>query len=292
MEGFAGNYTGPYWSDGKFQESVEFGELDPASELDYQSYLHDTAYAHYKDSAHREAADQLYNARAKELVGKHPELAGRLVEYGNMVGRQTSKFKDRLGKGFATAGPFGALAGAIYFQAENMIESNKRMKGTYLKKELAELEKLYEQDPKKQWAENKGYKWRSQSEKPRAERAPTNAGQTTTEHTPTAKVKNSEPSKVTKAETTAKVNKPGFLDRITKAASQLVAERNQKSQSARVHPEKKDPEALIESQRKRLVNYRALHAAAVSPSPGAQKKKKKKGNVRRAVVIDPYLHLR
>ena len=157
VEGYAGNYTGPYWSDGKFQESVDFGESDPQFELDYLAYLHDTAYARYKDSAHREAADQLFNERAKELVGKYPHLAGNLVEYGNMGGRQTTKFLNRLKQGFAVGGLAGLLGGAIYFQGENMIEANQRMKGTYLKKERDELNKLYEQDPKKEWAEKKGF---------------------------------------------------------------------------------------------------------------------------------------
>lgn len=307
MEGYAGSYTGPYWSDGKFQESVEFGELDPQSELDYLSYLHDTAYAHYKDSAHREAADQLYNERAKELAGRHPEIIGNIVEYGNMGGRQTAKLWDRLKKGFSVAGPLGMLGGAIYFQGENMVESNKRMKGTYLKKERGELEKLYGQDPKKEWVAKNGYKWKSQSEKPRAERAPTNAGETKSEHTTTAtmskpKAKVSLPgvfgrlSKVlpTTGNDKPKEDKPSIVGRIMKAASQLGKEPHRKSQSARVQPENKvSHEALIDSQRKRLVNYRQLHAAAVDPNPGAHhKRKKKKGNLRKAVKIDPYLHLR
>jgi hypothetical protein len=276
MEGYAGNYTGPYWSDGKLQESVEFGELDPQSELDYLSYQHDTAYAHYKDKAHREAADQIYNARAKQLAGQFPGIAGGIVEYGNMGQRQTSKFLDRIGTGFKYGGPLGALGGAIYFQGENMIESNKRMKGTYLQKEKQEIEKLYAQDPKKDWAEKKGYSWKPKAENNRAERAPTNAGQTRAEHT-----------------TTTKLDKPSLLDKVKKVASQLTKERNRKSQSARVQPEETvSHQALIDSQRRRLVNYRQLHAAAVHPNPGGTKKKKKKGNVRRAVVIDPYLHLR
>jgi hypothetical protein len=271
-EGYFGNYTGPYWSDGKFQTSVEFGESDPQSEWDYLSYLHDTAYARYEDAAHREAADQLYNERAKQLIGRFPQLAGNFVEYGNMGHRQTKKFLNAVGTGFKYLGPIGALGGAIYFQGKNMIEANQRMKGTYLKQERGDIEKLYAGNPKEAWAEEKGYAWRPAPRKNQVAPAPVNAGQTREEQPITTKLS----------------------ERIKKAAAKLTKERNRETEPARVHPESNVfSKEMIDSQRRRLENYQKLRAAAAGRQvAGIEKKKKKKGNVRRAVVIDPYLHLR
>lgn len=144
MEEYSGNYTGPYWSDGKFQESVAFGESDPKSELDALARLHDTAYATYKDRGHREAADEIFNREAKKLVGKFPHLAGDLVLYGNYAQRQATQ----LAKDVTT--PFlGPLLGAAKFAATNVYNANKMLSGTYLKKEKADIEALYARDPRK-----------------------------------------------------------------------------------------------------------------------------------------------
>jgi hypothetical protein len=141
MEQFSGNYTGPYWSDGRLQESVEFGSSDPQSELDKLSRLHDTAYAHYTDRQHREAADEIYERDAKVLAGKFPELAGKLVLYGNYAARQ----RAQLNSDFATLGPLGLLK----FAGTNMWNANKMIHGTYLKNEKADIERLYGTDPRK-----------------------------------------------------------------------------------------------------------------------------------------------
>jgi len=83
------NYTGPYWSNGKLQTSVLFGDKKPTSALDVQSRLHDSAYAKFQDTQHRRAADLIYNNNVKKL-GLAGALAGASVLYGNQVLRSCS----------------------------------------------------------------------------------------------------------------------------------------------------------------------------------------------------------
>lgn len=142
MEQFAGNYTGPYWSDGKLQPSVEFGTADPQSELDALSRLHDTAYAHYKDRAHREAADEIYEREAKALVGKFPSLAGNMVLHGNYLARQAKQLASD-----TMLFPGLPLVGLGKFALTNLWNANKMVHGTYLEKEKKDVEALYGRDP-------------------------------------------------------------------------------------------------------------------------------------------------
>jgi len=76
---FQENYTGPYLSDGKFQESVAFGQTEPNSMLDAFSRDHDTMYALNEDESNRGFADYVYADRAFKLGGFVPRLAGLLV---------------------------------------------------------------------------------------------------------------------------------------------------------------------------------------------------------------------
>ncbi len=269
MEGFSGNYTGPYWSDGKLQESVEFGTEDPKSELDYLSRLHDTAYAHYKDDAHREAADEIYERDAKRLVGRFPHLAGDLVLHGNRTSRAAKRLAGDVGK-FSMLGPMGALLGAAKFQIGNMITSHKMIKGTHLAKEKADIQALYDRDPQKgKWSElssayNKPPLKRSiRMDRVSVKPAPPQAGETKPAHDQAPETGRRE------------------------------GETHRKTKVAPAPPAPKNVENLVANQAKRLQHYRNLHAAAIGPHPAAAyKRKKKKGNVRAAVVIDPYLHLR
>lgn len=146
---YTGNYTGPHWSDGKYQESVEWGDSNPQSDLDYLSRQHDSAYARFKDTKHREAADKIYHDEAKKLTGKFPQLAGNLVLYGNHVGRQGEKLYTNAKTGAMFGGPLGALAGAIYTAGGNIVDNMSRINGTYLKKEMADIQKYYESDPRR-----------------------------------------------------------------------------------------------------------------------------------------------
>jgi hypothetical protein len=136
---YVGNYTGPYWSNGKVQESVEWGDSAPQSELDRLSRQHDSAYAKFKDDAHREAADMIYNREAQKLKQRFPSLAGNLVLHGNRAARSV---------GVGTfMNPIGALGGLIY-TAGGVIA--KSMAGeNYLKKELTDVSKYYENEPGK-----------------------------------------------------------------------------------------------------------------------------------------------
>ncbi len=152
----SGNYVGPYWSNGKIQESVAFGSDDPIHELDALARLHDTAYATYKDTKHREAADIIFAEEARKLKAKYgpkiaddPRLAAAFVEYGNFTKRKVSQLANDVGSGFKFLGLPGALLGGIKFQVANMIENKKRIDGTYLKNELKEVRDLYSRDPKK-----------------------------------------------------------------------------------------------------------------------------------------------
>lgn len=144
---YIGEYTGPYWSDGKIQESVEWGDRTPQSELDWLSRQHDSAYAHFKDSRHREAADLLYMREAKKLVGQFPELAGNLVGYGNYTGRQLGKLLSDVGLSTKLTG--NPLLGVVKYGLGGIKDNFQRVNGTYLKNELRDVNQFYGTDPLK-----------------------------------------------------------------------------------------------------------------------------------------------
>jgi hypothetical protein len=131
-------YTGPYISDGKLQSSVLFGRTEPVDELDALSRLHDTAYAYYGDAKHREAADAIYYEGASKLNGTLPKVAAVLVKYGNYVERQFEKTAEA-----ATGGVFG-LAKLV---VSNLLNTQSRLDGTYLKQERSDVLSLYSRDP-------------------------------------------------------------------------------------------------------------------------------------------------
>jgi len=101
------NYTGPYWSDGKLQSSVEFGQSAPLSALDAESRLHDSAYKHYEDLEHRMAADAIYDSRVEKLGGL-AKFAGMAALYGNQTLRAGSNLAD-----YAKYGPLGLVVGSL-----------------------------------------------------------------------------------------------------------------------------------------------------------------------------------
>lgn len=143
----SGNYVGPYWSNGKVQPSVEWGELNPTHALDNLARQHDAAYAHWEDRNHREAADMIFAREAHKLkekfgsrIADDPRLAAALVEYGNYGFRQSKK----IGQNFLTYGPLGLVKSGV----ENIWEMHKRLSGTHLKKELESVSKYYAAAPK------------------------------------------------------------------------------------------------------------------------------------------------
>lgn len=149
-----GNYTGPYISDGKFQESVEWGDAPTLNPMDEASRRHDSAYAKWSDIKHRKAADIIYK-REMDTITKNQQgltglegLAGTAVLYGNEALRQGGDIQPYL-----TYTPGGMLAGLLVHEAKWLYGMNKDLndmhkRRTYLHAEQAEVEKYYKQDPK------------------------------------------------------------------------------------------------------------------------------------------------
>lgn len=131
------NYTGPYWSDGKFQSSVEFGESEPLDALDEASRLHDSAYAHYKDEQHRRAADLIYYNSTKDL-GIKGAAAGSAVLFGNQTLRSGSNL-------ITNGGP--TLPGLVIGGIKNMISLNDWSNNR--DKYLRDVTDYYLTDPRK-----------------------------------------------------------------------------------------------------------------------------------------------
>lgn len=83
---FTTRYCGPYWSDGKFQKSVDDGR--PAlSKLDDACRRHDAAYKNYKTQKDLEVADTKFYNETKNL-GLRGRLYGGAVLYGNNLIRK------------------------------------------------------------------------------------------------------------------------------------------------------------------------------------------------------------
>jgi hypothetical protein len=118
------NYTGPYVSDGKFQSSVEFGKAEVKSRLDAMSRLHDSAYAHFKDKQHLQAADEIYSQSAKKLAGAFPEFARDIVKYGNFTARSAANVFDTPSVLLHGLGPIGDVLGLTYGAVKNMFSLN------------------------------------------------------------------------------------------------------------------------------------------------------------------------
>lgn len=148
MNNELGNYTGPYWSDGKLQTSVEFGESEAINGLDELSRLHDTVYAHYPDRAHREAADRWYAEECKKLTGMYPALAGRVVNYGNYAVNQAKQLASDVAT-YSFLPGIGGIFGAAKWVVNNIGNSQKMIDGTYLQKERKDILDLFERDPAK-----------------------------------------------------------------------------------------------------------------------------------------------
>lgn len=144
----SGNYVGPYWSDGKVQTSVEWGDKQPVNELDALARQHDAAYAHFKDSAHREAADAIFAEEARKLKQKYgkkladnPKFAAAMVEYGNHTVRQAKKL--------ASSGMFVpglAPLAVMKYGYDHVKEFTARIKGTHLKNEKLDVRDFYGKD--------------------------------------------------------------------------------------------------------------------------------------------------
>lgn len=94
---FTTNYCGLYYSNGRIQSSVAYGDKDPVSDLDRSCRDHDTRYALAKSNKELDSADLLFY---KEQFGKglRPSLYSLLVLHVN-----------RLTRGLTTGKSFFAL---------------------------------------------------------------------------------------------------------------------------------------------------------------------------------------
>lgn len=129
-------YTGPFWSDGRIQSSVKFGSNKPTDETDYESRLHDTAYAVFEDSDHRTAADWLYKERLSKVPTFKAQLIKNLPYYGNQF------------TAGHVSGLFSPLSGiAIYDYILHMYNTDRKFKNGGYMKEIADVLKLYSEDP-------------------------------------------------------------------------------------------------------------------------------------------------
>lgn len=149
------NFTGPYWSDGKLQESVEFGATTPLNDLDIASRLHDSAYAHYEaGTQQRRAADYLYYEEVQNLGGLG-QFAGTAVLYGNQVTNALGELASDASTGFKFGGLLGGLVGLIYGGVKNELNLIDWMDNK--NKYLEEVRSYYDTDPYK---DKEGYRKR------------------------------------------------------------------------------------------------------------------------------------
>jgi hypothetical protein len=81
---YTDNYTGPLWSDGRFQASVAQGKSQPKTKLDKLSKAHDRSYALSGGYMDRLRADLVYyrDSRGMSLA---PSLIGAMPLVGNQV---------------------------------------------------------------------------------------------------------------------------------------------------------------------------------------------------------------
>lgn len=141
------NYTGPYWSDGKFQESVEFGASAPLSDLDRASRLHDSAYARYKDEKYRIAADIIYQDTLKTIDSASARLIRGLPVYGNYTKNRAMEYGEALASGMKFGGLPGAVGSLAVASIKNLFKQNDLLLN--LDKYKKEVRDYYATDPLK-----------------------------------------------------------------------------------------------------------------------------------------------
>lgn len=87
---YTDNYTGPYWSDGKFQGSTSKGRKAPKSRLDKLSKAHDASYATCIGFDCLDRADQVYSLDSSNM-SLVPWLIGKMPLYGNAIPRKIAR---------------------------------------------------------------------------------------------------------------------------------------------------------------------------------------------------------
>lgn len=129
-------YTGPYWSDGRFQSSIAFGSNIPIDNVDNESRLHDTAYAVYPDQRHRVAADWLYSQRLEQDTSYKARIIRNIPYYANLASAShvSALFTPFIG--------FGLLDYILHvYYTQNEIKNNA------YNKEISDVLNLYKEDP-------------------------------------------------------------------------------------------------------------------------------------------------
>jgi len=85
---YTDNFTGPYWSDGKFQGSVPNGEKQPKNRQDRNSRAHDAAFALCGDLDCLDRADRQYYDDSRTFIDWQPRWIGATPLYTNWLPRQ------------------------------------------------------------------------------------------------------------------------------------------------------------------------------------------------------------
>lgn len=88
---YTDNYTGPYWSDGKFQKSVVSGRKKPMTLLDSYSEEHDKWSALCKSDACLNAADDLYELQTSNM-SFFPRMIGKIPKTFNKPARELMRW--------------------------------------------------------------------------------------------------------------------------------------------------------------------------------------------------------
>jgi len=148
------NYTGPFWSDGKLQESVAFGNKMPLNDLDRASRLHDSAYARFKDERHRLAADSIYQESLGRIDGTAAKLLAGVPLYGNYTKNRIVGYGEAMASGLKFGGLPGALGGLLVHGVKSIHQLHDQLlNGDKYKKTVREY---YATDPLKDTHQNYG----------------------------------------------------------------------------------------------------------------------------------------
>lgn len=127
------NYTGPFWSDGKWQASVANGTRKPKNRFDSFSRDHDTAYATCLDLDCLDRADDIYYERTRDFRHIVPRTVGLLPKYGN--------------RPFRTL--YGLLWGRKFGMGNSLSDRVDRDRREYLRKENQRYNANYEKQKQK-----------------------------------------------------------------------------------------------------------------------------------------------
>jgi len=116
-------YTGPYWSDGKWQGSTARGSCKPKSRLDELSREHDASFALCTDLDCLDRADELYYQKSRDM-SLVPRVIGAMPLYGNKLGRMAARMMGMEYVGAESGGANKGKMGDVVVYHPTMEESN------------------------------------------------------------------------------------------------------------------------------------------------------------------------